>query len=223
MPHLTMCMIHPQSVEEATHVKNLYRAQLARVVNAISNIEEYYNDHMRHVEKYGEKDASRDSYFFKVQNLIMLYHDLNYQEAYHTSLKDGSINYFYRSAYTALISGEIVCELENKIQSLNSIARGLDRGRNCAIRKKKSSKTQTDTEILAALRHLYDGGARYVTLDPWANEVIKMLPHLKGRPNATLNDTISKLGREEFGVDWPVKPRGRRKSSQFETNYSRTD
>jgi hypothetical protein len=211
MQHTEMYSFHPQSVEEALHLKKLYRAQIAKLHKAVINTDVLLDDYIRHIEENGKPDNSRESYYFKAEELARFQLDLEYQEAYYLNRTDGSVNLFYKTAFICLSAMAIAVELENDLKKLKRLANGLEKGRKSANQRRKLAKNATNTELLLALKRLYDGGARYPGLDAWSNKVIKMLPHLsppKGKPNGKLNDRISKLGRQTFGADWPVKPRG---------------
>ncbi|HEV7352275.1 MAG TPA: hypothetical protein VGN74_04000 [Brevundimonas sp.] len=206
-----MYSFQPQSVEEAIYVRKLYRDQIAKLHKALMNSNVLLDDYLRHIEEHGEPDRSKNNYYFKAEELARFKSDLQYQEAYYLNKVDGSVNIFYRTAFMCLSAMEIAVELQNDLKKLKRLANGLEKGRESANLRKTLAKNATNTELLLALRRLYEGGARYPTLDAWSNKVIEMLPHLsppKGKPNGKLNHRISKLGRQTFGVDWPVKPRG---------------
>lgn len=201
----------PQSAEEATCVRTLYRDQIAKLDKALMNSNGLLDDCFRHTEECGDRDNIRDRYHIRAEELARFQLELKRQEAYYLNKLDGSVDIFYRTAFTCLSAMEIAVELENKLKKLKRLANGLEKGRASANQRKTLAKNVTNAELLLALRLLYEGGARYPALDAWSNKAIELLPHRsppKGKPNGKLNQRISKLGRQMFGADWPVKPRG---------------
>lgn len=207
-----MYTFQPQRVEEAIDVRKPYQEQIAKLHKAIMNNNFLLDDYMRDAEGHGERNKSSDSYCFKFEEIARFQSELNQQEEYYLKKADGSVNIFYKTAFTCLSAMTIAVELQNDLKKLKRLANGLEKGRETANQRKTLAKHVTSAELLLALRLIYEGGARYPTLDAWSNKVIEMLPHLsppKGKSNGKLNQRISKLGRQMSGVDWPVKPRGR--------------
>lgn len=207
-------------------VQDLHHIHIAEIERIIFAHDIYLDDFLRRLEKYGQPDLSIRSYYAKRELLFRLLCDLKSQEASLMERQDGSLSVFYRAAAIAFMAMIYFSDISNDTDRKAAVAAGLEEGRSRASQNRMVRKAQKEAQILEALHQLWSEGARFGTRGAWSNAVIKIMPHLsptKDESIATLNNTISKVGREEFGAAWPVRPRGRSRSSQSETNCSRTD
>lgn len=207
-------------------VQDVYRIHIAAIERLIFEHDIYLDDFLRRAEKYGKPDLIIRSYYAKRELLFRLFCDLLSQEASLTERQDGSLSVFYRATSIAFMAMLYFYDIYNDTDGKAAVAAGLEEGRSRASQNRMVRKAQQEAQILEALHRLWSEGARFGTRGAWSNAVIKIMPHLsptKDESIATLNNTISKIGREAFGEEWPVRPRGRSRSSQSETNYSGTD
>lgn len=218
----TVCSyVQPGATEETLELRRMYDAHMAQMQEVIFANKLYLDDFLRRWDKLGEPDLTSRTYYARGARLLRCFADLQEQEVSILAKQDGDVWAFYRTAVVAFTAMKHFSELYNDIDGKAAVVEGLAEGRTRASQNRMVRKAQEEVQILEALHELWAAGARYATRDAWTNKVIEMLPHLsppKGKPNDTLNDRVSKIGRDEFGADWPVKPRGRRQSSQLETN-----